>query len=217
MSSGLLQVFVKLGNLHENFELRPLLNPQGSPVLIPLAITGYKCSSKFHRGSRVWQTPEEGRKAYWPKHCGNTNKDEDNSPKTLNDKNHEASSQKFRQLKFYTLTQRTKPTNSSVQNAKNIGITTYTINSFWWNPYPENEDNFQKVQKGTRHYIPIMHWSYKTYTLHYTQTRRTTTVKHFSLRMWWFNSHWTIFFSMQVRRNSLKMSTWMTFCSSCET
>ena len=24
-----------------NFELRPLLNPQGSPVLIPLAITGY--------------------------------------------------------------------------------------------------------------------------------------------------------------------------------
>ena len=26
-----------------NFELRPLLNPQGSPVLIPLAITGYKC------------------------------------------------------------------------------------------------------------------------------------------------------------------------------
>ena len=26
-----------------NFELRPLLNPRGSPVLIPLAITGYKC------------------------------------------------------------------------------------------------------------------------------------------------------------------------------
>ena len=25
-----------------NFELRPLLNPRGSPVLIPLAITGYK-------------------------------------------------------------------------------------------------------------------------------------------------------------------------------
>ena len=29
--------------------------------------------------------------------CGNNNKDEDNSPKTLNDKNHPASSQKFRQ------------------------------------------------------------------------------------------------------------------------
>ena len=26
-----------------NFELRPLLNPLGSSVLIPLAITGYKC------------------------------------------------------------------------------------------------------------------------------------------------------------------------------
>ena len=31
-------------------------------------------------------------------HCGNNNKDEDNSLKTLNDKNHQASSQKFRQL-----------------------------------------------------------------------------------------------------------------------
>ena len=26
-----------------NFELRPLLNPQGSSVLIPFAITRYKC------------------------------------------------------------------------------------------------------------------------------------------------------------------------------
>ena len=34
--------------------------------------------------------------------CGNNNKDEDNSPKTLNDKNHQALSQKFRQLiSFY--------------------------------------------------------------------------------------------------------------------
>ena len=31
-------------------------------------------------------------------HCGNNNKDEDNSPKNLNDKNQQASSQKFRQL-----------------------------------------------------------------------------------------------------------------------
>ena len=31
--------------------------------------------------------------------CGNNNKDEDNSPKNLNDKNQQASSQKFRQLK----------------------------------------------------------------------------------------------------------------------
>ena len=33
--------------------------------------------------------------------CGNNNKDEDNRPKTLNDKNHKASSQKFRQLLIY--------------------------------------------------------------------------------------------------------------------
>ena len=44
-------------------------------------------SSKFREGSRVWQTPEESRWTYQPKRCGNNNKDEDNSPKTLNDKN----------------------------------------------------------------------------------------------------------------------------------
>ena len=55
-------------------------------------------NSKFCVGSRVRQTPEEGRRTYRPKHCGNNNKDKDNSPKTLYDKNHQASSQKFRQL-----------------------------------------------------------------------------------------------------------------------
>ena len=55
-------------------------------------------SSKFPEGSRVRQIPEEGRRTYRPKRCGNNNKDEDNSPKTLNDKNQQASSQKFRQL-----------------------------------------------------------------------------------------------------------------------
>ena len=54
-------------------------------------------SSKFRVGSRVRQTPEEGGRTYRPKYCGNNNKDEDNSLKTLNDKNHQASSQKFRQ------------------------------------------------------------------------------------------------------------------------
>ena len=39
----------------------------------------------------VWRT-------YLPKHGGNNNEDEDNSLKTVNDKNHQASSQKFRQL-----------------------------------------------------------------------------------------------------------------------
>ena len=59
------------------------------------------CSSKFHEGSRVQQTPQEGHRTYQPKCCGNNNKDEDNSPKTLNDKNHQALSQKFRQLINY--------------------------------------------------------------------------------------------------------------------
>ena len=43
-------------------------------------------SLKFRKGSRVRQTPEEGRRTYWPNRCGNNyNKDEDNNPKTLND------------------------------------------------------------------------------------------------------------------------------------
>ena len=42
---------------------------------------------KFREGSWVRQTLEEGRKTYRPKRCGNNNKDEDNSPETLNDKN----------------------------------------------------------------------------------------------------------------------------------
>ena len=55
-------------------------------------------SSKFREGSWVRQTPEEGRRTYQTKLCGNNNKDEDNSPKILNDKNQQASSQKFKQL-----------------------------------------------------------------------------------------------------------------------
>ena len=43
-------------------------------------------SSKFHEGSRVRQTPEEGQKTYQLKRCRNNNKDEDDSLKTLNDK-----------------------------------------------------------------------------------------------------------------------------------
>ena len=43
-------------------------------------------SLKFREGFRVRQTPEEGRRTYWPKHCGNNNKDEDNNLKTLKDK-----------------------------------------------------------------------------------------------------------------------------------
>ena len=51
--------------------------------------------SKFREGSRVRQKSEEGLRTYQSKRCGNSNKYEDNSPKTLNDKNHQASSQKI--------------------------------------------------------------------------------------------------------------------------
>ena len=44
-------------------------------------------SSKFREGSQVRKTPEEGRRTYRPKRCENNNKDEDNCPKNLNDKN----------------------------------------------------------------------------------------------------------------------------------
>ena len=43
-------------------------------------------SSKFRVGSRVWQKPEECQRIYQLKPCRNNNKDEDNSPKTLNEK-----------------------------------------------------------------------------------------------------------------------------------
>ena len=61
-------------------------------------------SLKFREGSRVRQTPEEGRRTYRPKCCENNNKDEDDSPKILNDKNQQALSQKFIQLSFVVST-----------------------------------------------------------------------------------------------------------------
>ena len=42
-------------------------------------------TSKFREGSRVQQTPKEGWRTYRLKRCENNNKDEDNSPETLND------------------------------------------------------------------------------------------------------------------------------------
>ena len=60
-------------------------------------------SSKFHVGSRVPRTPKEGQRTYRPKRCINNNKDKDNSLKTLIDKNHQASSQKFRQLLCFSI------------------------------------------------------------------------------------------------------------------
>ena len=57
-------------------------------------------SSKFREGSRVRQTPEECRRTYRPKRCGNNNEHEDSSPKTLNDKNQ----YKYVRILLYSLT-----------------------------------------------------------------------------------------------------------------
>ena len=61
--------------------------------------------SKFHVGSRVrHETPDEGRRMHWLKRCKYNDKDEDNSPNTLDDKNYQASSQEFIQTIFVYLT-----------------------------------------------------------------------------------------------------------------
>ena len=101
MSSGLLQVFVELRNLHRtsNYVLYwihgvRLQASNNTGILNPVIANGIRtgkpcgfnkgCSLKFREGSWVWQTPEEGWRTYQPKCCRNNNKDEDNSPKTLN-------------------------------------------------------------------------------------------------------------------------------------
>ena len=38
------------------------------------------------------------------------------------------------------------------------------------------KNSFQKIKKGTSHYIQIMHWSHNIYPLLYTQTEGTTTI-----------------------------------------
>ena len=53
---------------------------------------------KFCVGSRVrHETPEEGRRMHRLKRCEYNEKDEDDSPNRLSDKNYQASSHKFRQ------------------------------------------------------------------------------------------------------------------------
>ena len=38
------------------------------------------------------------------------------------------------------------------------------------------ETSFQKIKKGTSHYISIAYWPHKTHSLFYTQTGTTTAV-----------------------------------------
>ena len=58
-------------------------------------------SSKFREGSRVRQTPEEGRKTYWPNVVEITIKMKTIVRQPLMIKNQQASSQKFRQLRLF--------------------------------------------------------------------------------------------------------------------
>ena len=54
---------------------------------------------RFCVGSWVQhETPEESWRIHQPKYCEYNNKDEDYSPNTLNDKNDQVSSQKFRKI-----------------------------------------------------------------------------------------------------------------------
>ena len=69
-------------------------------------VNGIRASNppKFRVGSWFRQeTPEKGRMTYRPKCYEYNNKDEDNSAKALNNKNHQAWSQKFRlQIEMFT-------------------------------------------------------------------------------------------------------------------
>ena len=111
MSSGLLQVFVELWNLHGNSNYilywihgvtcsdsiyhKSWLQASNNTGIINTYIRLWLSESeqvtpadsiKFRVGPRVRQTPEEGLKIYRPKRWRNNNKEEDSSPKTLNDK-----------------------------------------------------------------------------------------------------------------------------------
>ena len=61
--------------------------------------TGTVCPGKLNKGlSSTFQPPEESRSEQQPKHCNkHGNKDEDNSPKNVNNV-YNTSSQKYRQL-----------------------------------------------------------------------------------------------------------------------
>ena len=82
-----------------------------SSTLVPNLVNGIRtsdprglnkgCVSKCRVGFRNrLETSEEGRRIYWPKCWQYNNKYEENSPKTLNDKNYQPTSQKFKQLRL---------------------------------------------------------------------------------------------------------------------
>ena len=102
----LLQVFVELGNLHRTtnyvlYGFHGILNTCTRLWLTESEQATPEDSIKdvVRSSVKVLEFDKHLKKAGgYIKRCGNNNKDEDNSLKTLNDKNQQASSQKFRQL-----------------------------------------------------------------------------------------------------------------------
>ena len=104
------------------------------------------CGSKFCVGSRVRQTPEDWR-TYWPKRCEYNNKDEDTSPKTLNDKN-QASSQKFRHLIFSS-------------NTNNFQTSIWPINETLTGTFTlsQSESGSNIKERGAPYSLELQDWS----------------------------------------------------------
>ena len=120
MSSSLLQVFVELGNLAE---LR---------TTSFIESTGVAYSDSVRTGDP--RGFNKGRRAYRSKRCGNNNKDEDNSPKTLNDKKvflllHKLDSQRKRFL----------PSTWPCLNMKMFSALHTILPSHKKNPFPPND------------------------------------------------------------------------------
>ena len=86
-------------------------------------------SSKFREGSRVRQTPEEGRRIYGPKRCGNNSKDEDNSPKTLNDK--ERNEKNFNPPEGFCITFKISKVSTSLKRKKETKENKFLLQSYF--------------------------------------------------------------------------------------
>ena len=89
-------------------------------------------STKFRVGSWVWPTPEVGQRTYRPKSCENNNKDEDNSPKILNDKNHQASFLKFWQQTDHLIPARRTDLEIISKEQRICGMVDFTVSVERW-------------------------------------------------------------------------------------
>ena len=112
-------------------------------------------SSKFREGFWVRQTPKEGQMTYRPKRCGNNNKDEDNSLKTLNNKN----------VSYFSLTftKKKQAVYWWIISLENL----YTIFSFFLYKGVDTKWLWRSINRSsnsvpfyilTKTHIPVKHW-----------------------------------------------------------